>query len=183
MCFICLKVVTKLSSTVFMYFQLLIHPSWPHSLPVWILIFCVFHKEQKSRYYPLVWTSFLKIPKKFLLTREFEIIFQIQHFKGNKFICIKSLVLLFGKTCAEERISCLHGAKFRRGRVWSWLSGVCLINKAHVTLNSFEIKCSWKFVLLGYETGCKQGCFSSKMTKSWNKISYSLVLVASFDNE
>lgn len=49
--------------------------------------------------------------------REFEIIFQMQHFKGNKFICIKTLVLLFGKNRAEEGISCLHGAKFRRGRV------------------------------------------------------------------
>lgn len=74
--------------------------------------------------------------------REFKIIFQMQHFKGNKFICIKTLVLLFGKNCAEERISCLHCAKFRRDTVWSLLSGVCLINKAHLTLNSFEIKCN-----------------------------------------
>lgn len=38
--------------------------------------------------------------------REFEIMFQMQHFKGNKFICIKTLVLFFGKNCAEEGISC-----------------------------------------------------------------------------
>lgn len=29
--------------------------------------------------------------------------------------------------------------------MWSLLSGVCLINRAHLTLNSFEIKCSSKY--------------------------------------
>lgn len=58
--------------------------------------------------------------------REFEIIFQVQYFKGNNFICIRTLMLLFDKNFLEEESSnCLHGAKFGRGRIWFLLTGVC----------------------------------------------------------
>lgn len=49
----------RLSSIVLTYFKVLICPNGLHSLPVWILMLCIFHKRQKSRYYLLL--SFIKV--------------------------------------------------------------------------------------------------------------------------
>lgn len=50
--------------------------------------------------------------------RELEIIFQMQCFKGSNVICIKALVLLFGKNCSEEKIVAVY-------MVPNLLTGVC----------------------------------------------------------
>lgn len=59
--------------------------------------------------------------------KEFKIICQMQYFKGNNFISITTLVLLFDKNCSGEEISSsLNSAKFG-DRLWSLM--VCAFKR------------------------------------------------------